>query len=173
MIPLLFRYPDASRPPTCKLPGNLMHPNVYPSGLVCVDYLNEEEGWTSDITLPEMLFSVQQLLAHPNWRSPAQSTAYSLGINNFEEYKKRVKDEVALYSNFVGHHPSAKDRLESGETMDGEDIIERIETGNPKERERPALPPFPRSNRNRRVLYKGCSCSCCAWGQNFWKVSIC
>ena len=31
-----------SKPPKCKFPPNFFHPNVYPSGTVCLSILNED-----------------------------------------------------------------------------------------------------------------------------------
>lgn len=31
-----------SKPPKCKFPANFFHPNVYPSGTVCLSILNED-----------------------------------------------------------------------------------------------------------------------------------
>lgn len=33
-----------SKPPKCKFVPPLFHPNVYPSGTICLSILNEEEG---------------------------------------------------------------------------------------------------------------------------------
>jgi ubiquitin-conjugating enzyme E2 I len=32
-------------PPKCRFSNTLFHPNVYPSGVVCLSILNEEEDW--------------------------------------------------------------------------------------------------------------------------------
>ena len=36
-----------SKPPKCKFKPPLFHPNVYPSGTICLSILNEEQGWRS------------------------------------------------------------------------------------------------------------------------------
>lgn len=33
----------------------LFHPNVYPSGTVCLSILNEDEGWKPAITIKQVL----------------------------------------------------------------------------------------------------------------------
>ena len=40
------------------LPG-FFHPNIYPSGTVCLSILNEEEGWRPSITVKQILLGVQ------------------------------------------------------------------------------------------------------------------
>lgn len=72
----------------------LFHPNVYPSGTICLSILNEEEGWRPAITLKQVLIGIQDLLDDPNPNSPAQSEAYQLFINNKTEYRRRVQQEA-------------------------------------------------------------------------------
>ncbi|QHO07592.1 SUMO-conjugating enzyme [Arachis hypogaea] len=40
-----------SKPPKCKFPQGFFHPNVYPSGTVCLSILNEDSGWRPAITV--------------------------------------------------------------------------------------------------------------------------
>lgn len=54
----------------------LFHPNVYPSGTVCLSILNpkkSEFGWRPSISVKEILLGVQHLLESPNWADPAQA----------------------------------------------------------------------------------------------------
>lgn len=53
----------------------LFHPNVYPSGTVCLSLLNpkkSEFGWRPSISVKEILLGIQHLLEAPNWADPAQ-----------------------------------------------------------------------------------------------------
>lgn len=72
----------------------LFHPNVYPSGTICLSILNEEEGWRPAITIKQILIGIQDLLDEPNPDSPAQSEAYQMFINNKAGYKSRVLQEA-------------------------------------------------------------------------------
>lgn len=72
----------------------LFHPNVYPSGTICLSILNEEEGWRPAITIQQILIGIQDLLDEPNPDSPAQSEAYQLFINNKTQYYQRVRQEA-------------------------------------------------------------------------------
>ena len=40
----------------------LFHPNVYPSGTICLSILNEEEGWRPAISVKQILLGIQDLL---------------------------------------------------------------------------------------------------------------
>ncbi|GKY93380.1 SUMO conjugating enzyme Hus5 [Mayamaea pseudoterrestris] len=84
-----------SRPPKCKFVPPLFHPNVYPSGTICLSILNEEEGWRPAITVKQILTGIQDLLDQPNPNSPAQSDAYNLFTQNKAEYSRRIKLEAS------------------------------------------------------------------------------
>ncbi|RYP30878.1 hypothetical protein DL770_003157 [Monosporascus sp. CRB-9-2] len=72
----------------------LFHPNVYPSGTVCLSILNEDEGWKPAITVKQIALGVQDLLDNPNPESPAQAEAYNLFKKDRAEYERRVKRTV-------------------------------------------------------------------------------
>lgn len=69
----------------------LFHPNVYPSGTVCLSILNEEEGWKPAITIKQILLGIQDLLDDPNPDSPAQADAYNLFRKDRPAYEKKIK----------------------------------------------------------------------------------
>ena len=46
-------------PLQCKLPAGFFHPNIYPSGTVCLSILNEDEGWRPSITVKQILLGIQ------------------------------------------------------------------------------------------------------------------
>ncbi|CAN0424173.1 unnamed protein product [Pylaiella littoralis] len=83
-----------SKPPKCKFVPPLFHPNVYPSGTICLSILDEDEGWRPAITIKQMLLGIHDLFDTPNPNSPAQSEAYQLFVTNKEEYKRRVRIEA-------------------------------------------------------------------------------
>lgn len=72
----------------------LFHPNVYPSGTVCLSILNEEEAWRPAITLKQILIGIQDLLNDPNPESPAQADAYNIFKKDRPAYEKRVRQVV-------------------------------------------------------------------------------
>jgi len=96
MLPTMLtrdaEYP--TKPPKCKFTPPLFHPNVYPSGTVCLSILNEEEAWKPAITMKQILLGIQDLLNDPNPESPAQAEAYNLFRKDKVEYEKRVKRVV-------------------------------------------------------------------------------
>lgn len=70
----------------------LPHPNIYPSGTVCLSILNEEEDWKPPITVKQILLGIQKLLKEePNIESPAQQEPLTLYKTSRDEYFKKVK----------------------------------------------------------------------------------
>lgn len=72
----------------------LFHPNVYPSGTVCLSILNEDEGWKPTITVKNILQGIQTLLDEVNLDSPAQAEAYSLFKKDKAAYQAKIKQIV-------------------------------------------------------------------------------
>mmetsp|Transcript_857 Transcript_857/g.2157 ORF Transcript_857/g.2157 Transcript_857/m.2157 type:complete len:171 (-) Transcript_857:77-589(-) len=92
-----------SKPPKCKfleINGKpLFHPNIYPSGTVCLSILNEDEDWKPAITIRQILLGIQDLLDNPNAASPAQEEPYRMFSTDKAEYLRRVKKQVAEVMN--------------------------------------------------------------------------
>ena len=113
-------YPD--KPPKCSFPKGIcqfsffffliisifsnlssklgfFHPNIYPSGTVCLSLLNEEKDWKPSITLKQILIGIQELLSNPNPQDPAQEPAYNAFTYNKTEYTTTVKIQAQNYKN--------------------------------------------------------------------------
>ena len=80
--------------PPGKFTPPLFHPNVYPSGTVCLSILNEEEAWKPAITIKPILLGIQMLLDEVNPESPAQAEAYNLFKKDRVAYEKQVRKIV-------------------------------------------------------------------------------
>jgi len=83
-----------SKPPKCKFVPVLFHPNVYPSGTVCLSIVDEELDWKPSITVKQILLGIQDLLDNPNVKSPAQEEPLVLFTRNKVAYMERVKQEA-------------------------------------------------------------------------------
>ncbi|KAK7197572.1 ubiquitin-conjugating enzyme E2 [Novymonas esmeraldas] len=83
-----------TKPPKCVFTPVLFHPNVYPSGTVCLSILNEEKDWRPNITVRHILLAIQELLDHPNIKDPAQEEPYKVYMRDVKEYEARVREEV-------------------------------------------------------------------------------
>ncbi|BGO90198.1 hypothetical protein NBRC10512_002401 [Rhodotorula toruloides] len=99
VYPVTLIFPDdyPSKPPKCKLPAGFYHPNIYPSGTVCLSILNEEKSWRPAITLKQILLGIQDLLDAPNPDDPAQLEAYTTFKKDLPAYEKRVKQQAKEY----------------------------------------------------------------------------
>ncbi|EDO05586.1 ubiquitin conjugating enzyme family protein [Babesia bovis T2Bo] len=83
-----------SKPPKCKFTPVLFHPNVYPSGTVCLSILSEDKDWKPSITIKQILLGIQDLLDNPNPLSPAQAEPYLLFVKNRDAYNARVRKQA-------------------------------------------------------------------------------
>lgn len=77
-IRMLFPEDFPAKPPKCQFSPPLFHPNVYPSGTVCLSILDESKTWEPSLGVLEILQGIQQLLSEPNIADPAQREAYEL-----------------------------------------------------------------------------------------------
>ncbi|KAI7728299.1 hypothetical protein M8C21_017989 [Ambrosia artemisiifolia] len=100
-LTLHFSEDYPSKPPKCKFPPGFFHPNVYPSGTVCLSILNEDSGWRPAITVKQILVGIQDLLDSPNPADPAQTDGYHLFIQDTVEYKRRVRLQAKQYPPLV------------------------------------------------------------------------
>ncbi|KAG4169236.1 hypothetical protein ERO13_A12G073200v2 [Gossypium hirsutum] len=90
-----------SKPPKCKFPQSFFHPNVYPSGTICLSILNEDSGWRPAITVKQILVVIQDLLDARNAADPAQAEGYNILIHDADEYKRRVRLQAKQYPPLV------------------------------------------------------------------------
>ena len=56
---MIFKEDYPSTPPRVKFLPAIFHPNVYPSGAVCLSLLNEDKDWIPTITIKQILLSTQ------------------------------------------------------------------------------------------------------------------
>jgi len=101
-ITLTFGEDYPAKPPRVAFPPGFFHPNVYPTGKVCLSILNEEKGWKPSVTIKQILLGVQDLLDSPNMRDPAQQEAYDQLSRSKAIYEKRVKEQARRYGSKSG-----------------------------------------------------------------------
>jgi ubiquitin-protein ligase len=102
-------YPN--KPPSVKFISDMFHPNVYGTGELCLDIL--QNRWSPTYDVAAVLTSIQRyvlrrwslrqetktltrpsLLNDPNTSSPANVEASNLYKENRKEYTKRVRETV-------------------------------------------------------------------------------
>lgn len=84
---------------------DMIHPNIYKNGKVCISILHEgtdQYGYESDMErwLPThgvntIMMSIISLLSSPNFESPANIEASKLWKDNIEDYKKVIYQLVS------------------------------------------------------------------------------
>ena len=79
-----------SEPPKVYFNPPIFHPNIYPSGEVCLSILGPD--WDPSISLKGILTSIQILLNEPNPSSPANLKAFISFTENPEEYSGKIQD---------------------------------------------------------------------------------
>ncbi|GMK56012.1 hypothetical protein CspeluHIS016_0210680 [Cutaneotrichosporon spelunceum] len=89
-------FPDdyPTKPPKCKFTPPLFHPNVYPSGTICLSILDEEKSWKPAISIKQIVLGIQDLLQHANIGDPAQIDAYTMYKNNREQYDHKIRQQA-------------------------------------------------------------------------------
>lgn len=75
----------------------LFHPNIYPSGTVCLSILSEEKDWRPSLTIKQILLGIQDLLDNPNPLDPAQEEPFKLYRTDKEAYRRRIRQQVSLF----------------------------------------------------------------------------
>ncbi|EIW72062.1 hypothetical protein TREMEDRAFT_58215 [Tremella mesenterica DSM 1558] len=93
---VIMTFPDdfPAKPPKCKFDPPLFHPNVYPSGTICLSILDEEKSWKPGITIKQLVLGIQDLLDHANIADPAQVDAYQMFRNDRPAYERRIKQQA-------------------------------------------------------------------------------
>ncbi|CDR37739.1 CYFA0S01e16138g1_1 [Cyberlindnera fabianii] len=84
------QYPN--KPPHVKFISQMFHPNVYASGEICLDIL--QNRWSPTFDVASILTSIQSLLNDPNISSPANVEAANLYKDHSSQYTKRVRETV-------------------------------------------------------------------------------
>lgn len=86
-----------AKPPRVAFPAGFFHPNVYPTGKVCLSILNEDKGWKPSVSIKQILIGVQELLDTPNMSDPAQQDAYDQLRKSKATYEKKVREQARKY----------------------------------------------------------------------------
>lgn len=104
---LVLSFPDnyPAKPPKCihfvqflgVFTPPLPHPNIFPSGAVCLSIISQD--WKPSITIKQVLIGIQDLLSHPNPKSPANGEYLNLMNNDAELYENVVRRFAAAHAN--------------------------------------------------------------------------
>lgn len=92
---LFFKQTYPFTPPVAQFTSPVYHPNVYDNGTVCLDLLGTK--WKPSLGVERILYALQQLLANPNVKSPANKAASEEYEDNKVKFVKKVKDNIKKY----------------------------------------------------------------------------
>lgn len=103
MYKIQLKFPEdfPTSPPKCTFIPVIFHPNVYPSGTVCLSIVNAHEDWKPSLTVKQVLLGIQSLLNEPNPNSPANGEANSLFRTNRAAYEKRCREIAQRFAEEV------------------------------------------------------------------------
>jgi ubiquitin-protein ligase len=169
LFPVLMTcFSDPDQPPKCQYPPDFHHVNVYPSGLISASTVHPELDRHHEISIPELLFSLQKHLAHPFPDSTTQSPAYHCYQNERNAYNQKAKEQAETYNRkdflkmaSVAFALSQKEWIMVSDTMGGGAAFDELVIPTAKS------PPVESTMGNESK--RDCSCSGCAWGySSYW-----
>uniref|UniRef100_A0A7E4V384 UBC core domain-containing protein n=1 Tax=Panagrellus redivivus TaxID=6233 RepID=A0A7E4V384_PANRE len=82
------------KPPTVTFITRMFHPNIYYSGVICLDILNK--SWSPHYNIATILLCLQGLLGDPNPKSPANYNAANLFQWNYPAYVTEVRKHIQI-----------------------------------------------------------------------------
>ncbi len=97
------KYPN--EPPEVLFNQDMLHPNIYKDGRVCISilhsgsdqwgYEDDSERWSPTQSVNTIMLSIISLLSAPNFESPANVDMSTLQKSDYQTYKKKVYHLVA------------------------------------------------------------------------------
>ena len=103
----LIRFPDAypMEPPSVQFLSNILHPNIYRDGKVCIttlqkppprsetnqSTLSSEVHWRPVLGVEQVYLSIISLLSDPNLDDPANAAAAAMMRDNLDDFKETVR----------------------------------------------------------------------------------
>jgi len=103
----IIQFTDAypNKPPVVTF-KNILHPNIYNNGIVCISILHEgsdiygyekdSERWNPSHSINSIMLSIISMLSAPNFDSPANMEASLLWKNTPLEYEKKIYKMVSI-----------------------------------------------------------------------------
>ena len=90
------------KPPEVKFVTKMFHPNIYDSGAICLDTLQDQ--WSPAISVTALLTAIRSLLDSPNPDSPANIAASDMFVQDRVAYYRMVRQVVDASSVFADNH---------------------------------------------------------------------
>jgi len=84
------------KPPTITFVTKIYHPNIAPSGTICIDIL--KNAWSSALKISSIILSLSVLLANPNPDDPLVGDIADEYITNKKMFETNAREYTKKYS---------------------------------------------------------------------------